>query len=378
MSESKGPYLTEGEFERNPRFGARYIYSFCALYDGALDVDRATYCPDSLLEKYAEAGVNGIWLQAVLYRVTEFPFDKKMSDGWEERQKNLRNFVNRAMVLTHKYFNGVVPALGEVTEYDRETLAELSKVRESLEYNIENYHFREALKDAMGVARLGNKYLADTEPWKVAKTDLNRVATILNISLQIAANLAIAVEPFMPFTAEKLLKMLAVDKMSWEQLGMSNLIAEGHQTAAPELLFEKIEDEVIERQVKKLEDAKAANLAANAEVPEQKESVTFDDFGKMDIRVSPILAAEKVAKTKKLLKLTVDTGIDKRTIVSGIAEHFTPEELIGRQVLVLVNLAPRELKGITSQGMILMAEDASGKLELLRPENGVNAGAIVG
>ena len=290
----------------------------------------------------------------------------------------LGNFVNRAMVLTHKYFNGVVPALGEVTEYDRETLAELSKVRESLEYNIENYHFREALKDAMGVARLGNKYLADTEPWKVAKTDLNRVATILNISLQIAANLAIAVEPFMPFTAEKLLKMLAVDKMSWEQLGMSNLIAEGHQTAAPELLFEKIEDAVIDQQLQKLADRKAANAAAEVQSEPQKDFITFEDFQRQDIRVATILEAEKVAKTKKLLKLTVDTGIDKRTIVSGIAEHYKPEELVGRQVLVLVNLQPRELKGIQSQGMILMAQDATGKLVLLSPECAVKAGSVVG
>jgi methionyl-tRNA synthetase len=230
----------------------------------------------------------------------------------------------------------------------------------------------------MGVARLGNKYLADTEPWKVAKTDLNRVATILNISLQIAANLAIAVEPFMPFTAEKLLKMLAVDKMSWEQLGMSNLIAEDHQTAAPELLFEKIEDAVIDQQLQKLADRKAANAAAEVQSEPQKDFITFEDFQRQDIRVATILEAEKVAKTKKLLKLTVDTGIDKRTIVSGIAEHYKPEELVGRQVLVLVNLQPRELKGIQSQGMILMAQDATGKLVLLSPECAVKAGSVVG
>ena len=232
----------------------------------------------------------------------------------------------------------------------------------------------------MNFARIGNKYLADTEPWKVVKTDPERVKTILNIALQITANITIAIEPFMPFTAEKILKMLAVDKFGWDNLGAMNLLSEGHVIGDAALLFEKIEDDVIEAQLKKLADIKTANAAAAAaeHVTEQKEECTFDDFQKMDIRVSTILEAEKVAKTKKLLKLTVDTGIDKRTIVSGIAEHFTPEELIGRQVLVLVNLAPREMRGIVSQGMILMAEDASGKLELLSPGNKTNNGAIVG
>ena len=232
----------------------------------------------------------------------------------------------------------------------------------------------------MNFARIGNMYLADTEPWKVVKTDPERVKTILNIALQITANVAIAIEPFMPFSATKINNMLNINKLGWEQLGSMELIAADHTIGKPELLFEKIEDDVIEAQLKRLADIKAANAAAAAaeHVTEQKEEITFDDFQKMDIRVSTILEAEKVAKTKKLLKLTVDTGIDKRTIVSGIAEHFTPEELIGRQVLVLVNLAPRELKGIESRGMILMAEDASGKLELLAPGNKTNNGAIVG
>ncbi len=292
----------------------------------------------------------------------------------------LGNFVNRALVLTQKYYNGAVPAVGELTEYDRATIEELSGIKGSLEANIESYRFREALKDAMNFARIGNKYLADTEPWKVVKTDAERVKTILNIALQITANVAIAIEPFMPFTAEKILKMLDINKLNWQRLGSMELIEAGHVIGKPELLFEKIEDDVIEAQLKKLADIKAANAAAAAaeNVTEQKEECSYDDFQKMDIRVSTILEAEKVAKTKKLLKLTVDTGIDKRTIVSGIAEHFTPEELVGRQVLVLVNLAPRELKGITSNGMILMAEDASGKLELLAPENKTNNGAIVG
>ncbi|MBQ5875470.1 MAG: methionine--tRNA ligase subunit beta, partial [Alistipes sp.] len=292
----------------------------------------------------------------------------------------LGNFVNRALVLTKKYYSGAVPACGELTEYDNATIEELSQIKASLEANIESYRFREALKDAMNFARIGNKYLADTEPWKVVKTDPERVKTILNIALQITANITIAIEPFMPFTAEKILKMLAVDKFGWDNLGAMNLLAEGHVIGDAALLFEKIEDDVIEAQLKKLADIKAANAAAAAaeHVTEQKEECTFDDFQKMDIRVSTILEAEKVAKTKKLLKLTVDTGIDKRTIVSGIAEHFTPDELVGRQVLVLVNLAPREMRGIVSQGMILMAEDASGKLELLSPGNKTNNGAIVG
>ena len=292
----------------------------------------------------------------------------------------LGNFVNRALVLTQKYYDGAVPALGELTEYDQQTIAELSGIKSSLESNIENYHFREALKDAMNFARIGNKYLADTEPWKVIKSDPERVKTILNVALQITANVAVAIEPFMPFSSENILKMLNINKLNWESLGSMSLLEAGHQIGKPELLFEKIEDDVIDAQLKRLADIKAQNAAAEAaqNVTAQKEECSYDDFQKMDIRVSTILAAEKVAKTKKLLKLTVDTGIDKRTIVSGIAEHFTPEELVGRQVLVLVNLAPRELKGITSNGMILMAEDASGKLELLAPEHKTNNGAIVG
>ncbi len=292
----------------------------------------------------------------------------------------LGNFVNRALVLTKKYYDGAVPACGQLTDYDRQTLDEVAQIRASLERNIETYHFREALKDAMTYARIGNKYLADTEPWKVVKTDPERVKTILNIALQLTADLSIAIEPFMPFSAAKIVKMLDIKPLNWDLLGSETLIEAGHRIGEPELLFEKIEDDAIQRQLDKLEAARAANAAAEAanNVTEQKETVSFDDFQRMDIRVSTILAAEKVAKTKKLLKLTIDTGIDKRTIVSGIAEHYTPEELVGRQILVLVNLAPREIKGITSNGMILMAEDATGRLVLLQPEQGVNSGAMIG
>ena len=290
----------------------------------------------------------------------------------------LGNFVNRALVLTQKYYEGVVPAAGELTDYDRETLAEMPKIRKALEENIEGYRFREALKEAMNLARLGNKYLADTEPWKVVKTDPERVKTILNIALQITAELSIAIEPFMPFSAAKIIKMLNIEKLDWERLGDAEVLPAGHVIGKAELLFEKIEDSVVEAQVAKLQATKAANEAEAKEAEPQKAECSFDDFQKMDIRVSTIVAAEKVAKTKKLLKLTVDTGIDTREIVSGIAEHFTPEELVGRQVLVLVNLAPRELKGTLSRGMVLMAEDADGKLVLLSPEKAVKSGSMVG
>ena len=290
----------------------------------------------------------------------------------------LGNFVNRALVLTKKYYEGVVPACGELTDYDRDTISELSEIKASLESNIENYRFREALKDAMNFARIGNKYLADSEPWKLIKTDAERVKTILNIALQITANIAIAIEPFMPFSAAKILAMLACDKFGWERLGAMDLLAAGHQIGEPSLLFEKIEDETIQKQLDRLEEIAKQNAAAEVKAEPQKAECTFDEFQKMDIRVSTILEAEKLPKTKKLLKLTIDTGIDKRTIVSGIAEHFSPEELVGQQVLVLVNLAPRDFKGITSQGMILMAEDATGALRLLQPNEKTNAGAMVG
>ncbi len=290
----------------------------------------------------------------------------------------LGNFVNRAMVLTAKYFDGKVPAAGSLTDFDKEIIAELPKLKTAVEENIENYRFREALKEAMNIARLGNKYLADTEPWKVIKTDEARVATILNVALQITANLATIIEPFMPFTAEKLRRMLNVEALGWDNAGVATMLEAGHTLGKAELLFEKIEDSVIEAQVAKLTAAKAANEAAAKPVEPQKAEISFDDFEKLDIRIGTVLEAEKVAKTKKLLKLLVDTGIDRRTIVSGIAEHFTPEELVGRQVMVLVNLAPRELKGIESKGMILMAEDATGKLVMVPPTEPVRNGSQVG
>lgn len=288
------------------------------------------------------------------------------------------NFVNRALVLTQKYFDNKVPAAGALTDFDRETLEEMPKIKKAVEDYIEVYRFRDALKEAMNLARLGNKYLADTEPWKVAKTDMERVATILNVALQITANLAIVFEPFLPFSTEKLLKMLNTSEFGWDKLGNTDLLAVGHELGKAELLFEKIEDSVIDAQLKKLEDTKLANALKEYKAEPQKDEAQFDDFMKMDIRVGTIKACEKVAKTKKLLKLTVDTGIDTRTIVSGIAEHFEPEQLVGKQACFLVNLAPREIKGITSNGMILMAQDADGKLRLVQPNEAVKPGSQVG
>ncbi len=290
----------------------------------------------------------------------------------------LGNFVNRALVLTGKYFDGKVPARGPVTDFDNEILSQVAASKKALEDYIEGYRFRDALKEMMNIARLGNKYLADTEPWKVYKEDPARVATVLNIALQITASLSIAMEPFIPFSAAKLAVMLGTQPLSWELLGSSDILPEGHVLGKPELLFEKIEDSVIEAQLAKLEAAKEANAAAGFEPQPQKEPVSYDDFQKMDIRIARVVEAEKVPKTKKLLKLTIDTGIDKRVIVSGIAEHYTPEQMIGKQILVLVNLIPRELKGITSQGMILMVEDHNGALVAVTPERDVRQGTTVG
>jgi len=289
----------------------------------------------------------------------------------------LGNFVNRALVLTQKYFDGIVPERGELTDFDKETLSELPLIRQNIEKSIESYRFREAIKEMMNMARLGNKYLADTEPWKLIKTDESRVKTILNIALQITASLTTVMEPFIPFSAEKLRNFLNIDSINWDNIGNTDVVAVGHQINKPSLLFEKIEDETIEIQLKKLADTKKANQLANREVAPQKENISFDDFCNMDIRVGTIIDAEKVAKTKKLLKITVDTGVDKRTVVSGIAESFSPEEIIGQQVSILLNLEPRKIKGIESQGMILMTEDSAGKLVFITPKEKVLSGTEI-
>jgi len=289
----------------------------------------------------------------------------------------LGNFVNRALVLTQKYFDGIVPERGELTDFDKETLAEIPVIRQNIEKSIESYRFREAIKEMMNMARLGNKYLADTEPWKLIKTDENRVKTILNIALQITASLTTVMEPFIPFSADKLREFLNINSINWDNIGDADVVAVGHQINKPSLLFEKIEDETIELQLKKLADTKKANQLANREVAPQKENISFDDFCNMDIRVGTIIEAEKVAKTKKLLKITVDTGVDKRTVVSGIAESFSPEEIIGQQVSILLNLEPRKIKGIESQGMILMTKDSEGKLVFITPKEKVLSGTEI-
>ena len=348
------------------------------------------------------------------------------------------NFVNRAIVLTHKYFEGVVPAAGELEDIDRETLAQILPLRKSLEDNISQFHFREALKDAMGIARVGNKYISDAEPWKVAKTDMARCATILNVSLQICADLAIAFEPFTPFAAEKLRKMLGVSLcagtdhrkgeqetvntyregegsalhtvpasccgeaatkcpdcscgdssvcLEWDNLGAESLLPAGHRLGEAELLFAKIEDEAIAAQLDRLArikaERKAAEAAAAAEeaakrIEPQKDPVSFDDFGRMDIRTATVLEAERVPKTDKLLKLTIDTGIDQRTIVSGIAEYYSPEEMVGKQICILANLEPRKIRGIESKGMILMAKQGDGKMRFITPAEALVNGAVIG
>lgn len=278
------------------------------------------------------------------------------------------NFINRTLVLTQKYYQGKVPAKGDLSKLDKETLAELASFPNRIGKSIENYRFREAVTELMNLARLGNKYLTETEPWKTIKTDEKRVETILNIALQISANLALLAEPFIPFTSKKLKAMLGLlTKSNWAMAGSSDLVQQGSVLPKPSLLFERIEDKEIEAQVQKLMDTKKANEALEKQVSPAKEDIDFDDFSKMDIRVGTILEAEKVAKTKKLLKLKVDTGIDQRTIVSGIAEYYKPEDIIGKQVSVLVNLAPKTLRGIESQGMILMAEDADGSLQFVAP-----------
>ncbi len=289
----------------------------------------------------------------------------------------LGNLVNRTLILTKKFFDGKVPEVTQLTDYDNKVLEEFKNYPGKIAWSIENYRFREALSEMMNFARMGNKYLTDNEPWKIFATDPERVQTVMNIVLQLCANLSIVAEPFLPFTAGKLLKMLNCKPFTWEKAGQSDLLKAGHELGEAILLFEKIENEAIDAQVQRLLDTKKANEAESFHANPQKPDITFDDFSRMDIRVGTIVAAEKVAKTKKLLKLTIDTGIDQRTVVSGIAEYYEPEKIIGRQVSILVNLAPRTLKGIESQGMILMAEDFDGKLCFVAPSEAIKNGSEI-
>ena len=287
------------------------------------------------------------------------------------------NFVNRALVLTQKNFDQVVPAQGSTTEADRLMLDELAAAPGRIAGAIEAYRFREATALLIDLARSGNKYLADNEPWKLMKTDPVRTGTVLNIAVQVAANLAILCEPFLPKTSTRLFDMLGIRPAGWDQAGRITLVPDGHALGTAGLLFQKIEDEVIEAQRKKLVDRAAALSPKTISVPPAKETIQYDDFAKMDIRIGTILSAERVERSTKLLKLQVDTGLDRRTVMSGIAAHFTPEELPGRQVTLLANLAPRKIMGVESQGMILMAEDHEGKLRLIAPGELVNPGSTV-
>ena len=290
----------------------------------------------------------------------------------------LGNFVNRAIVLTHKYFGGVVPVRGEMLDVDTEALAEVKNIKRALEENLDTFHFREALKEAMNIARAGNKYLQETEPWKVAKTDMARTSTILNVALQLCADIAVAFEPFLPFMSGKLRNMLRMDNLDWEMLGNDDIVAEGTEIGQPELLFEKIEDDVIQAQLDRLERIKKENQLKNFKPEPVAQTVSFEDFEKLDFRVGTVLECSKVKKSKKLLKFLIDDGMEKRTIVSGIAQFYEPEELVGRQVIFVANFAPRMLQGIESQGMILSAVNADGSLSVITTIKPSTPGGKVG
>ncbi|MDY6801657.1 MAG: methionine--tRNA ligase [Bacteroidota bacterium] len=350
----------EGEKLSTSRNWAVWIHEYLQDFPGKQDVLRYTICANSPEQKD-----------------NDFTWKDFQNKNNNELVAILGNFVNRTLVLTHKYYDGKVPEKGNLTDFDKETLAEMAVIKNNLEKSIESFRFREAVKIAMDLARLGNKYLADTEPWKVIKTDEERVKTIMNISIQISAALSIIIEPFLPFTAEKLRKFLNIDKLNWDLASNDNIIEAGHSINKAKLLFDKIEDEAIEKQIQKLMDSKKTNEAEQQQAEPAKENITFDDFVKMDIRVGTILEAERVPKTDKLIKLKIDTGIDQRTVVSGIAVDHKPKDIIGKQVSILVNLQPRKIRGIESQGMILMAEDASGKLVFAIPEEKTSNGASI-
>lgn len=288
------------------------------------------------------------------------------------------NFVNRALVLTQKYFGGKVPPCGELTEQDKEIIAEFRDVKAKVEELLEKFRFRDAQKEAMNLARIGNKYLADSEPWKVFKTDPKRVETILNLSLQLVANLAIAFEPFLPFSSEKLRSMINMSDLKWDNLGQTDLLVAGHELNKPELLFEKIEDEVVEAQIKKLEETKKANEAANYKAAPIRADVDIEEFSKMDLRVGTVLECEKVPKADKLLRFLIDDGLEKRQILSGIAKYYKPEELLGKQVVFIANLPARKLRGLDSQGMILSAVNNDGSLSVITVDRPVKPGSEVG
>jgi methionyl-tRNA synthetase len=386
--------------------GKDNIVFHCIIFPAMLKADGSYILPDNVPaneflnlenEKISTSRNWAVWLHEYLadfpgkqdslrYALCASAPETKDNDfTWKEFQARnnnelvaiLGNFVNRTLVLTNNYYRGEVPVPGEMNEYDTSTVSSIMTCRESTESNLEAFRFRQALAEAMNLARLGNKYLADTEPWKVIKTDPDRVRTIMFISLQITANLAIILEPFLPFSMKKLRSWLNIADLSWDKAGSTGLLKPGHKVSAGELMFSKVEDAEMEKQIKKLLDTKQANEKVAAPVIPVKDDVSFEEFTKMDIRTATILEAQKVPKTTKLIKLKVDTGIDVRTIVSGIAEQFTPEELPGKHISVIVNLAPRTIKGIESRGMVLLAEDESGKLTFVVPEKPIKNGSPV-
>ncbi len=350
----------EGDKISTSRNWAVWLHEYLQDFPGQADVLRYVLCANAPETKD-----------------NDFTWKDFQARNNNELVATLGNFVNRAAVLTHKFFEGRVPVLGELTAIDRDAFAQLAEFPARIGALIENYRFRDALAEVLNLARVGNKYLAETEPWHLIKTDVARTGTVLHVALQVAAALAPLLAPFLPESAQKLATMLNLELGNWASAGRSDALVAGHQLRESVLLFAKIEDATVEAQVQKLFDTKRENQLANTPVAPAKGDVSFDEFGQMDLRIGTIVAAEKVAKTKKLLKLTVDLGLEQRTIVSGIAEHFAPEALVGQQVQVLLNLAPREIKGIQSQGMLLMAENADGSLALMQPSAPVRNGSGV-
>jgi len=351
----------EGDKISTSRNWAVWLHEYLQDFPGKADVLRYVLCANAPETKD-----------------NDFTWKDFQARNNNELVANLGNFVNRAVVLTHKFFQGQVPTRGPLTTQDEEVFAQLAEFPARIGELIDNYRFRDALNELMNLTRLGNKYLADTEPWKLIKTDEARTGTVLHVALQLAASLVTLLEPFLPTSAARLGDMLNIEKGAWQQAGRPDALVAGHQIKEAALLFDKIEDATVDTQVQKLLDTKKANELANAVAAPAKEDISFEEFQRMDLRVGTIVAAEKVAKTKKLLKLTVDLGLaEPRTIVSGIAEHFIPEALIGQQVQVLLNLAPREIKGIQSQGMLLMAENADGSLALMQPGHMVVPGSSI-
>ena len=350
----------EGDKISTSRNWAVWLHEYLQDFPGQADVLRYVLCANAPETKD-----------------NDFTWKDFQARNNNELVATLGNFVNRAVVLTHKFFEGKVPAVSELQDIDRVTLSQAAEFPAKIGELIEHYRFRDALAEVLNLARLGNKYLAETQPWHLIKTDAARTGTVLHVALQIAAALAPILEPFLPESAQKLATMLNMELSNWASAGRPDALCAGHQLREPALLFAKIEDATVDAQVQKLLNTKMENQLANTPVAPAKADISFDDFGRMDLRIGTIIAAEKVAKTKKLLKLTIDLGLEQRTIVSGIAEHFIPEALIGQQVQVLLNLAPREIKGIQSQGMLLMAENADGSLALMQPGAPVRNGSCV-